>query len=404
MNQSFRLLFWLYRSKISNKGVAPVFLRITIEGQKTEVSTGVNIQPKLWDTKKAIIKGTGVEIKEMNKRLEALKSKAMKIYNELLEMEIPVSAEQIKLKLLNQDAQAQTLLAAIDYHNSMLKRKIGFEATAATYTKYQTLKKKVNGFISEEMNRKDVFLRELNHKFVSEFEMYLKTKQKISHNPTIKYIQFLKKVIHMAIANGWLQLNPFKSFKCSLQVKDRGYLTAEELTTIQAKQIDIQRLENVRDMFVFSCYTGLSYADLKKLSYTHLITNEDNSRWIIINRTKTGVRSAIPLLPQALKILDKYEPPFKPDNKAPLMPVITNQKMNAYLKEIGDICNINKKLTFHLARHSFATTVTLTNGVPIETVSKMLGHTNLKTTQHYAKVVDTKIKHDMQQLQGKICR
>lgn len=401
MNQPIRLLFWLYKSKINNKGLAPIFLRLTISGLKTEISTGVSIPLKSWDSKKSVIKGASTEVKELNKSLEALKNKALKAYNGFVEQDIPVSVEQIKACLIGQTDQPKTLLHAINYHNDMLSKKVGLEVSKATYTKYQTLKKHITNFLLEHFKRKDMFLRELNYQFVSQFEMHLKTKCRISHNPTMKYIQLLKTVVHLAVANDWLQTNPFKSFKCSIQVKERGYLTAEELIIVQAKQITISRLKIVRDMFVLSCYTGLAYADIKKLSSQHLITQQDGSRWIVLNRTKTEVRSAIPLLPTARQILDLYEPPFVPDNITPLLPVLSNQKMNAYLKEIGDICGITKSLTFHLARHTFATTVTLTNGVPIESVSKMLGHTNLKTTQHYAKVVDTKIKHDMLQLQTK---
>ncbi len=405
MEYSMKLLFWLYRSRINSKGLAPISLRISVNNKRTEVSTGLSIEAKKWDSKRSIIKGATPEAIEMNKRLALLKGKALKIYNELIEKEIPVSTEQIKNRLLNTGKEAKTLLEAFCYHNALLKSKIGIENTKATYTKYESLKKKVTLFITESLNRKDVFLKELNHQFVVEFEVYLKTAHKLTHNPAIKYIQFLKKIIHLSVANGWLVQNPFQNFKCTLQVKDRGYLTAEEIKLIEDKKIDIQRLAIVKDLFVFACYTGLSYSDMKQLCCRHIENKEDGSRWIVLNRMKTGIRSAIPLLPKALEILDRYEPPFIPDKDKPILPVITNQKMNAYLKEIGDISKVGKKLTFHLARHSFATTITLTNGVPIESVSKMLGHTNLKTTQHYSKVVDSKVKNDMDVLRGKLlCR
>ena len=404
MECSIRLLFWQYKSRVNSKGLAPIFLRITINNQRTEISTGLGVEPKKWNAKKGAIKGAGTQVEEMNKRLALLKSKSLKAYNELVEMDLPISPEQIKSRLQSLDNEAKTLLEALSYHNSLVQAKIGIENSKATYTKYQTLKKKVMQFINEELKRKDVFLKELNHQFVVGFEIYLKTVHKLSHNPTIKYIQFLKKVIHLSIANGWLMASPFRNFKCTLQTKDRGYLTIEELRSIEGKRIDMKRLSTVRDLFVFSCYTGLSYSDLKKLCCRHLETKENDSRWVILNRTKTGIRSAIPLLPQALAILDKYAPPFVPDKDDPIMPVLSNQKMNAYLKEIADICSISKNLTFHLARHTFATTVTLSNGVPIETVSSLLGHTNLKTTQVYAKVVDRKVSNDMQQLQNRLAK
>jgi len=402
METSFRLLFWLYKSKTNKKGLAPLSLRITVGGTKTEVSTGLHIAAKQWDSKRVLIKGSSTEAKEMNKRLELLRGAANKAYNALIEQDLPTSAEQVKLKMANKEQGAQTLLGAFEYHNQLLRKKLGIEVTKATLGKYETLTKKVQRFITGNLGRKDIYLKELNHQFVVEFEVFLKTDERLSHNPAIKYIQFMKKIIHLSVANGWLPQDPFRNFKCNLITKDRGYLTMEELTAIENKPINIKRVNIVRDMFLFSCYTGLSYSDLRKLSCRHLSMKEDGSKWIVINRTKTGVRSAIPLLPRALEILDKYEPPFVPDNDAPLMPVISNQKMNAYLKELGDLCEIDKNITFHLARHTFATTITLTNGVPIESVSKMLGHTNLKTTQHYSKVVDSKVENDMKKLQEKM--
>lgn len=397
-----KLLFWQLKSRTTQKGLSPIFLRISINNKRAEISTGVSVEAKKWDSRKGIIKGSSSEVKELNKKLSILKGKALKIHNELMEREMPASTEQVKNRLLNGDIEAKTLLEAFAYHNSLLKSKIGIENTKATYGKYESLRKKVALFITEKLKRKDIYLKELNHQFVVELEVYLKTKQNLTHNPAIKYIQFLKKVIHLSIANGWILSNPFQSFKCTLQVKDRGYLAAEELKLIESKLFEIRRLAIVRDLFVLACYTGLSYSDMKKLCCRHIENKEDGSRWIVLHRTKTGVRSAIPLLPQALEVIDRYEPPFIPDIDNPILPVLSNQKMNAYLKEIGDICKIEKKLTFHLARHTFATTITLTNGVPIESVSKMLGHTNLKTTQHYSKVVDSKIKNDMEILKQKL--
>ncbi len=398
MNQSMALLFWIYKSRINKKGLATVYLRITIRGIKTEISTGINVLPDKWDSKKGVVRGNSNEVKEVNRSLDVLRGKVLKIFNEMQGLDTPVSAEQIKSKLFGDDDNIKTLLQAFTYHNELIKRKLGVETTKATYGKFETLKKKVTLFINQKMNRKDVFLKELNHRFAVEFEAFLKIDQKITHNPAIKYVQFLKKIIHLSIANGWLDNNPFRNFKCSLVNKDRECLTESELQAVEDKDIELKRLVSVRDAFVLSCYTGLSYADIQKLRIGHIINKEYNSKWIIISRTKTEIRSPIPLLPKALKILNKYDAFEVTDKTKPLLPIGGNQKMNAYLKEIADICGISKNLTYHLARHTFATTVTLSKGVPIETVSKMLGHTNLKTTQIYAKVVDTKIANDMKKL------
>jgi site-specific recombinase XerD len=393
-----KLLLWLYKSKTSSKGLAPLFMRITVNGKKSEIATGIHLQAKQWNTRTGCVRGTGAETKEMNKRLELLKATALNAYHSFAEKNATVSAGMIKQKMSGQENDGKTLLKLMRWHNETLNRKSRDEVAKATVYKYEILAEKVSTFINRKLKQNDINLKDLNHAFVTDFEMFLKTEHGISHNTAIKYIQFLKKVIHLAIANGWITEDPFRNFRCSLMLKDRGYLTVDELRCIEAKPIRSNRLHTIRQVFVFSCYTGLSYADIKGLFCRHIETKGDGSRWIVINRAKTGVRSAIPLLPKARQILDSYEPPFFPDNDRPLMPIISNQKMNAYLKELAELCIIDKHLTFHLARHTFATTVTLTNGVPIETVSKMLGHANLKTTQLYSKVVDTKIANDMNAL------
>jgi site-specific recombinase XerD len=235
----------------------------------------------------------------------------------------------------------------------------------------------------------------IDHGFITEFEYYLKTVRQCSHNTSLKYITNFKKIVRICIANGWLNRDPFVSYKARLKQIDRECLTEQELTAIIEKQFDSVRLEQVRDIFIFCCYTGLAYSDVKKLSSEHIIIGIDGERWIKLNRTKTDTRSSIPILPRASSILAKYANNLKCISSGRVLPVLTNQKMNGYLKEIADLCGIRKNITSHLARHTFATTVTLTNGVPLESVSKMLGHKSIKTTQHYAKIIDRKVSDDM---------
>ncbi|WPQ63709.1 site-specific integrase [Chitinophaga sancti] len=394
------ITYFLYKSRKTSKGQIPIFVRITYEGNRLNHNTALFIEEKSWDGRKYQVKGNKQEAQEINKNLSILKGRILSIYNDLLERNIPVSIDLIRNKLAGKDIERKTLLDAVSYHNEQLSKSIGIDHSKGTLTKFKTLEAKLVKFITTQLNRKDIFLKELKHEFVVDFEMYLKRSEKISHNPVIKYIQSLKKVINMAITHGWLDNNPFRNFKCSLKTIERGYLSQEELLNIQHKVIENERLNKVRDIFIFSCFTGLAYADIKELKYKHLSTI-NNERWIITHRQKTNTRTSIPLLPQAVEVLNNYEDMSELVD-ANIFPVLSNQKMNAYLKEIGDICKVNKNLTFHLARHTFATTVTLTNGVPIETVSKMLGHTNLKTTQIYAKVVDTKVSDDMQVLRRKL--
>tara|TARA_R110002051_G_scaffold83979_3_gene148841 strand:- start:186 stop:932 length:747 start_codon:yes stop_codon:yes gene_type:complete len=233
------------------------------------------------------------------------------------------------------------------------------------------------------------------------FEYYLKTTKNCSHNSAIKYVTNLKKIIRIAFDHDWITKNPFANWKARIKIIDRAFLSEEEIQAIIEKEFTIKRLDQVKDIFIFCCYTGLAYADVKKLCKDDVVIGIDGEKWIKTVRTKTSTRSNIPILPIAQKILDKYkEDPTVISNNV-LLPVLSNQKTNAYLKEIADVCGISKNLTFHLARHTFATTVTLTNGVPIETVSKMLGHKSLKTTQHYAKILDRKVSEDMKILRNK---
>jgi integrase len=217
----------------------------------------------------------------------------------------------------------------------------------------------------------------------------------------MKYLANFKKVVLLCIKNGWLERDPFAGFKFTKKEVERPYLTAVELQEMASKEFKAERLTLVRDIFLFCCYTGLAYVDVKKLKRTEIGVGVDGERWIFTKRQKTDTASRIPLLPTSLRLLEKYKHHPQCENGR-LLPVLSNQKMNAYLKEIADACGIDKTLTFHVARHTFATTVTLSNGVPIETVSKMLGHTNIRTTQHYAKVLDIKVSEDMKALREKL--
>ncbi len=395
--------FFLYKSRQTQKGGIPIFARITHEGKRLNHNTGLFIEEKSWDAKKYQVKGNKPEAQEMNKLLASLRTKILSIYNSLLEQETPISLDLIKHRLAGADIERKTLLEALTYHNDLLAKGTGIKNAKATNTKYKTLERKVRSYIIHQYKRKDIFLKELNHQFVVNFEIYLKTVELISHNPTIKYIQFLKKITNMAIAHGWLDNNPFRNFKCSLKLVERGFLTLDELQKLENKIIPNLRLARIKDIFLFSCYTGLAYADVKQLKPSHIIIGVDGGKWVNTFRQKTNVRTSLPLLPQALAILEKYLELHSLEGKRDfIFPIPSNQKVNAYLKEIGDLCEISRKLTFHLARHTFSTTITLSNGVPIESVSKMLGHTNLKTTQIYAKVVDSKISQDMQALRVKL--
>ncbi|WZL89368.1 site-specific integrase [Salinimicrobium sp. 3283s] len=293
------------------------------------------------------------------------------------------------------------LLDIFQEHNDRVNKLIGKDFAAGTAERYRTAKKHVEDYIKKEYKASDIPVKDVDHKFISGLEYYLKTERNCAHNSAIKYITNFKKIIRIAYANEWISRDPFNNWKGRLKIVDREFLTKDELQVMIEKEINNDRLNLVKDIFLFCCFTGLAYADVKKLSEKEVVVGIDGNKWIKINRTKTKTRSSIPILPTAEAILEKYSSHHDVNHKR-LLPVLSNQKMNAYIKEIGDLCGINKNLTFHLARHTFATTVTLSNGVPIESVSKMLGHKNLQTTQHYAKILDRKISDDMAALRERL--
>jgi site-specific recombinase XerD len=278
---------------------------------------------------------------------------------------------------------------------------VGQEYAPGTLERYKTSYKHTQSFLEWKYKLKDIDITKLNFEFISDYEFWLKSVRKCDHNTTMKYLSNFKKIVIKCIKNGWLQKDPFIGFNMAKREVERTALTENELEIIQTKSFSIKRLKLVRDIFLFSCYTGLAYADVQKLKRSEIMIGVDGEKWIFTKRQKTDSSSRIPILPPALEILKQYQedPQCKFQDK--VLPVLSNQKMNSYLKESADACGICKNLTYHIARHTFATTVTLSNGVPIETVSKMLGHRNLKTTQHYAKILDKKISEDMKNLRLK---
>ena len=278
---------------------------------------------------------------------------------------------------------------------------IGKETTKATCQKYGVCKSHFQNFLKKSYKTADVPIKTVDHYMVNQFGMYLKTEAGCGYNTTVKFLQTFKRITAMAIRNGWLQKDPFAGIKLSLKEVDRPYLTMEELKKLISHRISIDRLKRVRDFFVFSCFTGLAYADVQKLKRSEIVMTPEGP-WIKTKRQKTNAMANIPLMEVPFQILNQYADLEALEDNDPVMPILSNQKMNAYLKELADLCGIAKPLSFHTARHTFATTVTMMHGVPMETVSKMLGHKNLKSTQHYARIVDQKVGQDMALLAQKL--
>ena len=403
MSYSLTVLNYLKVAKLDKKtGLAPIFLRVTIGGQRVEISAKRSWDPTRWETEVGKAKGTKEDARTLNTYLDTLRAKLNKQFNQLLSGDEPVTAELLKNAFLNKVAPSKSIMEVLTYHNEQVAPRVGTDYAPATLRRYRVGLKKVKLFMKHQYQRADMPLDQLNRRFITEFEHFLKTVEGIQHNTSMNYIKYLKKTVLLALSYEWLDKNPFVGIKHSIREVTREFLSTEELARMVEKPFSIRRLDEVRDIFVFSCYTGYAYADVLKLTSDHILTGINGKKWIMTQRIKTETRSNVPLLPPALAILAKYAQDPECLAKERLLPVKSNQKMNAYLKEVADMCGITKPLTFHIARHTFATTVTLTNGVPIETVSSMLGHKNLRTTQIYAKVVEHKVGEDMDRLEERL--
>ena len=404
MSRTFDFTFKLRKPKNYENGLVRIFLTITVDGKRCETATAQFVDPALWDSKACRMTGRSEEAKSVNSYFDVLRNELYQAHAHLMQNDIPVSAESLRNAFTGEGEKQRYLLEIFREHNVNLKSLIGKDYVLPTLTKYITTLNHLESFLKWKYKVSDINLSQLKYEFLSDFEFYLKTQKNIEHNTTAKYIKNTKKVVNDCIAKGWLKTNPFGNFKITPQIVERTYLSEEELNIIANKEFKIERIAQVCDMFLFSCYTGLSFIDVLNLTPNHLVTGMDGEKWIFTTRQKTNIPSHIPLLPPAMEIIQKYKEHTSSVIKGKLLPVPSNQKMNAYLKEIADLCGIKKDLTFHVARHTFATTVTLTNGVPIESVSKMLGHKKLQTTQHYAKILDKKVSNDMQALRLKFAR
>ncbi len=402
MQTTFSILFYPRGNDIDKSGYAPIYARITVNGKRSEFSIRRKVLLTRWNSDAGKIRGTTPDVRELNKYLLSIELKINKIQEQLSENNILITAEKIKNIYLGKNSNQKMLLAIFQEHNDQVNELVGKDFSAGTAERYKTAKKHVTDYIVKEYQVKDIPVREVDLKFITGFEYYLKTTRNCAHNSAIKYITNFKKIIRIAYANDWISKDPFIHWKAKLKIVDREFLTSTEIQTIFEKDFTADRLNQVKDIFIFSCFTGLAYADVKKLSTNDVVIGIDSQNWIKTKRTKTDTRSNIPILPIPQAIINKYKASQASLDTDLLLPVLSNQKMNAYLKEIADICGINKNLTFHLARHTFATSVTLTNGVPIESVSKMLGHKSLRTTQHYAKIIDKKVGEDMNALRLKM--
>lgn len=398
---TFSVLFYVKRSKPLKNGDVPVYLRITVNSKGAEISLKRSINPKLWDTTRNKAKGNSDEANQLNDYLNSVRGQIYDHHKQMQESGRTITAKMLRNAFLGLGEKQWTLKELFTEHNKNMAMLVGKEYSPLTLQRFDAALKHICTYLKTNYHNEDLPLTEVNNKFITGFEFYLKTTASCQHNSAMKHIKALKKVIRIALANDYIRKDPFYNYRITQKQVDRGYLSEQELRTLHTKELPIERIAVVRDLFLFQCYTGLAYKDLANLQETNIQIGIDGRRWIYTHRAKTDVPCHIPLLPMAEDILNKYEKHPCRSIAGTLLPVPSNQKMNAYLKEVADLCGIKKSLHTHLARHTYATTVTLSNGIPMETVSKLLGHRKMQTTQVYAKVLDEKISQEMEVLRVK---
>ena len=396
MKSIFRVVFYLRSNYVNKEGNTSVMLRIYLNNERLSLgSTGISVKSAQWDKER--IKGRTTEALNTNLQLDNIASGLQSIFRRI-EMSDVVSLERIKSEFLGKKEEINTLMQLFEKHNGDVAKQVGVSVGKATLQKYNVCKRHFSEFLEEQYKRSDLKLTELTYVVIREFDLYLRTEVGQNPNTATKTMKTFKTITLLGQKMGVLLHDPFMNHRFHIEPVNRGFLTDEEILLIANKDLGISRLELVRDIFIFSCFTGLAYIDVSNLTPDHIVTLGDK-QWIMTQRQKTSVETNVLLLDIPKAIIAKYG--GKTYRNGKLFPMLTNQKTNSYLKEIADICGIKKNLTFHLARHTFAT-MSLSKGVPMESVSKMLGHTNIRTTQIYARITNKKIEHDMEELANKL--
>jgi integrase/recombinase XerD len=405
---SFSILFYLKKDKAS-KGIAPLYVRITINKKFVDISLKRRLKLVSWDHKFQKVIGADKELKEVQEKVRQTRTEINSAYDTLRYNKEVLTADSIKTFLESGGEEEQTtLLFLMNYHNTEVKKLL----EPGTMKNYYSTERYVKEFLVKRKKRTDIYLSQLDYKFIIDFEIYLRQREPdkgqrpCTNNTVMKHIERLRKMINIALKNDWIVKDPFLRFERHMIHKDRQCLELEELETIKALNFDIHGQEIVRDTFVFSCYTGLAFADVCNLSSEHLVTDIEGEKWIEMVRQKTanfsGKKFYVLLLPEAIELIKKYRGHPMASYTGTVFPIYSNQATNRYLKVISKMANLNFALTYHIARHTFATTVTLENGVPMESVSKMLGHSSIRTTQIYSKVKKKKVSTDMKILRERL--
>ena len=402
MKTTFSLLFYLKKPRNYTTGPVPVYMRFTVDGKRSETTASRECDPLQWNSAAGKMKGTKEGVKTFNNYLETLRAQVDDAHSAMVKAEELITAESLKNRYLGKEDQGKMLIEVFEDHNKKFEKLVGKETTKGTLSRYQISLSHTQRFLKWRYKLSDISVRKVDHQFITDYDFWLRSERNCGNNSAVKYIKNFKKIILICLHNGWIDRNPFVNYKGKVKRVHRVCLEQADLNAIEAKEFGSTRLQQIRDIFLFSCYTGLAYVDIKKLNRDDVTVRYDGESWIMTNRHKTDIPTPIPLLPQAVELIRKYAEHPKCLNTGLVFPVPSNQKVNDYLKEVADLCGIKTELTFHIARHTFATTVTLANDVPIESVSVMMGHTSIKTTQLYAKVLNVKLSKDMNSLRRKM--
>ena len=403
---SFRVLFFLKKTRLLKNGEASVCMRITVNGTRVENNIRKSIDPALWSQAKETARGKSRRACDLNTYIEEARIKLYQIFCELEQQNRPVTAHLLQELFFGQEKpeEVRTLLGTMQEHNDQCRALVGTDYALITVRRYESCRRYLAELIRQRYGKEDLPLTEVNGELVRAFAFYLKTEKGCQQNTVIRYMKCLKKITNLACANDWMAKDPFLGIRFHEKEVVREFLTMDELQTIYHKEFPLERLTLVRDVFIFAAFTGLAFIDVQQLAPEHIVRDNNGNLWIRKPRQKTKNMCNIPLLDIPQEILRKYADHPTCRKKGVLLPVPCNQKMNSYLKEIADICMIRKNLTTHCARHSYATSVCLANGVSLENVAKMLGHSNIKMTQHYARVLDSSILRDRMQVERAIAK
>lgn len=402
-SKTFSILFWINASRAKNNQ-AEIYARVTVDRKRVNISLKRKVNVSLWDVKKKRVKGHTTSAKQINNYLDQTYTKLFQVYQDLKYKGELITAQLIKANYNGEDENTKSLQDLIKYHS----KKIENTLAKGSIRNFGITENYIIKFLEKKKKTTDIYLKQLDFKFLCDFESYLADywptghPRGMSQNTIMKHIQRLRKIVTLGYHMEWIDKDPFVRWKPVYEKREREFLSENELSNMELQEFQQERLERVRDLFVFSCYTGISYIDIMNLTEDNILLGIDGGNWIFTHRQKTKIKVKIPLLSKAQELIDKYKNHPMTIVSGTLLPKITNEKLNAYLKDVAFVCGIKKNLTFHMARHTFATTITLSNGVPIETVSKLLGHSKIATTQIYARVIERKVSDDMSALREKI--